>query len=127
VLGKLNVDQSEVRTLTQQQQAARCATTSRNRRSPGATQPGSRTLVYRLTDSFRSARAAVPSVEDAVAQAEHSAARLKPPIPVSSRKALAAAVANACRSLAFSGDYQVIGTKTRESTEPHRGRHAQRS
>jgi outer membrane protein TolC len=118
VLGKLNVDQSEVRTLTQQQQAGTLRNDLAKQKINLARLTGlPPNAGYRLTDSFPFSPAAVPSVEDAVAQAEQQRADLKAAQSQveAAAKALAAARSERLPSLAFSGDYQVIGTNPAES------------
>ncbi len=118
VLGKLNVDQSEVRTLTQQQQISTLRNDLAKQKINLARLTGlAPNASYRLTDSFPFSPAAVPSVEDAVAQAEQQRADLKAAQSQveAAAKALAAARSERLPSLAFSGDYQVIGTNPAES------------
>jgi len=118
VLGKLNVDQSQVRTLTQQQQII----TLRNdlakqkinlARLTGLTpNPG-----YQLTDSFPFSPAPVGSVDAAVTKAEQQRADLKAAQfqVEAAAKALAAARAERLPSAAVSGDYELIGTNPAHS------------
>jgi len=118
VLGKLNVDQSQVRTLTQQQQMI----TLRNdlakqkinlaRLTGLAPDPG-----YELTDSFPFSPAPVADVDAAVAQAQRQRADLKAAESQvdAAAKALSAARAERLPSVGVSGDYQVIGTNPAHS------------
>jgi outer membrane protein TolC len=113
VLGKLNLDQSQVRSLIQQQQM----TTLRNdlakqkinlaRLTGLPPNPG-----YQLTDNFPFSPAPVENVEAAVTQAEKQRADLKAAQAQvdAATKALAAARAERLPSVAVSGDYEVIGT-----------------
>jgi outer membrane protein TolC len=118
VLAQLNVDQNQVRTLTQQQQII----TLRNdltkqkinlaRLTGLAPNPG-----YQLTDSFPFSPAPVQDVEAAVAQAEQQRADLKAAQSQveAAAKALSAARAERLPSVAVSGDYEVIGTNPAQS------------
>ncbi|MGP8248193.1 MAG: TolC family protein [Bryobacteraceae bacterium] len=118
VLGRLNVDQSQLRTLAQQQQII----TLRNdldkqkinlaRLTGLPPDPG-----YRLTDSFPFSPAPVQNVNDAVAQAERQRADLKAAQSQveAAARALSAARAERLPSLSVSGDYQVIGTNPAEA------------
>ena len=118
VLGKLNVDQSQVRTLTQQQQII----TLRNdlakqkinlARITGLTpNPG-----YQLTDNFPFSPTPVGGVDAAVAKAEQQRADLKAAQyqVEAAAKALAAARAERLPSAAVSGDYELIGTNPAHS------------
>jgi outer membrane protein TolC len=118
VLGRLDVDQSQVRTLTQQQQII----TLRNDLAKQkinlarlAGLPGN--ADYQLTDSFPFSPAPVESVDAAVAQAAQQRADLKAAQSQveAAAKALSAARAERLPSLAVSGDYQVIGTNPAQS------------
>ena len=113
VLGKLNVDQNQVRTLTQQQQL----TTLRNDLAKQKINLARLTGLppnpnYELTDKFPYSPAPVNTVEEAIARAERERSDLKAAeaqVDAASR-ALAAARAERLPSLSLSGDYQVIGT-----------------
>jgi len=118
VLAQLNVDQSQVRTLTQQQQII----TLRNdlakqkinlaRLTGLPPNPG-----YQLTDSFPFSPAPVETVDTAVAQAEQQRADLKAAQSQveAAARALAAARAERLPTAAISGDYEVIGTNPAQS------------
>ena len=118
VLGQLNVDQSQVRTLTQQQQMI----TLRNDLAKQKINLARLTGLppnpdYQLTDSFSFSAASVPKVEDAVAQAERERADLKAAESQveAASKALSAARAQRLPSLALSGNYEVIGINPAQS------------
>jgi outer membrane protein TolC len=118
VLGKLNVDQSQVKTLTQQQQII----TLRNDLAKQKINLARLTGLppndgYQLTDSFPFAPAPVQNVDAAVTQAEQQRADLKSAQSQveAAAKALAAARAERLPSLAVSGDYEVIGTVPSQS------------
>jgi outer membrane protein TolC len=112
VLGRLNVDQNQVRALTQQQQII----TLRNDLSKQKINLARLTglppnAAYELTDSFPFSPAPVQSVDDAVAQAEKQRSDLKAAQSrvEAAQRALAAARAERLPSLAVSADYGVIG------------------
>src|SRR5580658_10183696 len=118
VLGKLNVDQSQVKTLTQQQQII----TLRNDLSKQKINLARLTGLppndgYSLTDSFPFAPAPVQNVDAAVTQAEQQRADLKSAQSQveAAAKALAAARAERLPSASVSGYYEVIGTTPTES------------
>jgi len=118
VLGRLSVDQSQLRTLTQQQQII----TLRNdldkqkinlaRLTGLPPDPG-----YQLIDRFPFSPAPVQNVNDALAQAERQRADLKAAQSQveAAARALSATRAERLPSLSVSGDYQVIGTNPAES------------
>jgi outer membrane protein TolC len=113
VLGKLNVDQSQVRALTQQQQII----TLRNdlakqkinlaRMAGLAPKPN-----YELTDRFTYSPVPLTNVEEAVARAEQERPDLKAAEEQvkAAEKALAAARAERLPSLGVSVQYEYIGT-----------------
>ncbi len=118
VLGKLNVDQNQVRTLTQQQQIITLRNDLAKQKINLARLAGlPPNPAYELTDNFPFSPAPIASVEDAVAQAEQQRADLKAAESQveAAAKALSAARAERLPSLAISGDYQVIGTNPSES------------
>jgi len=118
VLGRLNVDQSQLQTLAQQQQII----TLRNDLSKQKINLARLIGVppnadYRLSDSFPFMAAPVQSVNDAVTRAEQQRADLKAAesqVEAASR-ALAAARAERLPSASVSGYYEVIGTTPAES------------
>jgi len=118
VLAQLNVDQSQVRTLTQQQQII----TLRNdlakqkinlARLTGLPPNGG----YELTDDFPFSPAPVESVDAAVARAEQQRADLKAAQSQveAAAKALSAARAERLPSAAVTGDYEAIGVNPAHS------------
>ena len=118
VLGRLNVDQSQVRTLTQQQQIITLRNDLAKQKINLARLTGlAPNAGYQLTDSFPFSPAAPQSVDAAVAQAEEQRADLKAAQSQveAARKALSAARAQRLPSVAVSGDYQVIGTNPAQS------------
>ena len=118
VLGRLNVDQSQVRTLTQQQQIITLRNDLAKQKINLARLTGlAPNAGYQLTDSFPFSPAAPQSVDAAVAQAEQQRADLKSAQSQveAARKALSAARAQRLPSVAVSGDYQVIGTNPAQS------------
>lgn len=113
VLGKLNVDQSQVRTLTQQQQI----TTLRNELAKEKINLARLTGLppnpdYQLTDQFGFSPAPVASVDAAIAQAEQQRPDLKAAQAQveAAERALAAARAERLPSVSLSGDYELVGT-----------------
>jgi outer membrane protein TolC len=113
VLGRLNVDQSQVQTLTQQQQII----TLRNDLAKQKINLARLTGLppnpdYQLTDSFPFSPAPVESVADALARAEQQRSDLKAAQSQvdAARKALAAARAEHLPSLSLSGYYEAIGS-----------------
>jgi outer membrane protein TolC len=118
VLGRLNVDQSQVRTLTQQQQIITLRNDLAKQKINLARLTGlPPNAAYQLTDSFPFSPAPVQSVEAAVAQAEQQRADLKAAQSQmeAAAKALSAARAERLPSAAVSGDYEVIGTNPAHS------------
>jgi outer membrane protein TolC len=118
VLGRLNVDQSQVRTLTGQQQIITLRNDLAKQKINLARLTGlAPNAGYQLTDSFPFSPAPVPSVDAAVAQAEQQRADLKAAQSQveAAAKALSAARAERLPSVAVSGDYQVIGTNPAQS------------
>jgi outer membrane protein TolC len=118
VLGRLNVDQSEVQTLTQQQQII----TLRNDLAKQKINLARLTGLppnpdYALTDTFSFSPAPVMTVSDALARAEQQRFDLKAAQSQveAAAKALAAARAQRAPSLSVSGYYEVIGTNPAES------------
>ena len=118
VLGKLNVDQNQVRTLTQQQQIITLRNDLAKQKINLARLAGlPPNPAYELTDSFPFSPAPVQSVDEAVARAEERRADLKAAQSQvdAAVKALSAARAERLPSLSVSGDYQVIGTNPSQS------------
>jgi outer membrane protein TolC len=118
VLGQLNVDQSQVRTLTQQQQVITLRNDLAKQKINLARLTGlPPNAGYQLTDTFPFSPAPVPNVEAAVAQAAQQRADLKAAQSQveAAAKALSAARAERLPSLAVSGNYEVIGTNPAQS------------
>jgi outer membrane protein TolC len=118
VLGRLNVDQSQVRALTQQQQMITLRNDLAKQKINLARLTGlAPNAGYQLTDSFPFSPAPVQSVDAAVAQAELQRADLKAAQSQveAAAKALSAARAQRLPSAAISGDYEVIGTNPAQS------------
>jgi outer membrane protein TolC len=118
VLAQLNVDQNQVRTLTQQQQSITLQNDLAKQKINLARLTGlPPNAGYELTDSFPFSAAPVPSVDDAVAQAERQRADLKAAQAQvdAAEKARSAARAERLPSVAVSGDYEVIGTNPAQS------------
>ena len=118
VLGRLNVDQSQVRALTQQQQIITLRNDLAKQKINLARLTGlAPNADYRLTDSFPFSPAPVRSVDAAVAQAVQQRADLKAAQfqVEAAAKALSAAHAERLPSVEVSGDYQVIGTNPAQS------------
>ena len=118
VLGRLNVDQSQVQTLTQQQQIITLRNDLAKQKINLARLTGlAPNADYRLTDSFPFSPAPVRDVNDAVTQAEQQRADLKAAQAQveAAAKALSAARAERMPSASVSGYYEVIGTNPAES------------
>jgi outer membrane protein TolC len=118
VLGKLNVDQSQVKTLTQQQQIITLRTDLAKQKINLARLTGlPPNDGYQLTDTFPFSPAPVQNVDAAVAQAVQQRADLKAAQSQveAAAKALAAARAERLPSVAVSGDYEVIGVNPSQS------------
>ena len=118
VLGRLNVDQSQVQTLTQQQQII----TLRNDLAKQKINLARLTGLppnpdYELTDTFGFSPAPVLTVGDALAKAAQQRSDLKAAESQveAARKALSAARAEHIPSLSVSGYYEAIGTNPAES------------
>jgi outer membrane protein TolC len=118
VLGKLNVDQSQVKSLTQQQQII----TLRNDLAKQKINLARITGIppndgYQLTDSFPFSPAPVQGVDAAVARAEQQRPDLKAAQSQveAAAKAVAAARAERLPSVSVSGDYEAIGTNPAHS------------
>jgi outer membrane protein TolC len=118
VLGRLNVDQSQVQTLTQQQQII----TLRNDLAKQKINLARLTGLppnpdYELIDTFAFSPAPVLTVGDALARAEQQRSDLKAAQSQveAARKALAAARAEHMPSLSVSGYYEAIGTNPARS------------
>ncbi len=118
VLGRLNVDQSQLQTLAQQQQIITLRNDLAKQKINLARLTGlAPTADYQLTDSFPFSPAPVRTVNDAVAQAGQQRADLKAAqLHVeAAAKALSAARAERLPSASVSGYYEVIGTNPAES------------
>ncbi len=118
VLAQLNVDQNQVRTLTQQQQIITLRNDLAKQKINLARLTGlPPNAGYQLTDSFPFSPAPVQDVDAAVAQAELQRADLKAAQAQveAAEKALSAARAERLPSVAVSGDYQLIGTNPAQS------------
>jgi outer membrane protein TolC len=118
VLGRLNVDQSQVRALTQQQQTITLRNDLAKQKINLARLTGlAPNAGYQLTDSFPFNPAPVESVDAAVTQAERQRADLKAARfqVEAAAKALSAARAQRLPSAAISGNYEVIGTNPAQS------------
>ena len=118
VLGRLNVDQSQVQALTRQQQII----TLRNDLAKQKINLARLTGLppnpdYELTDTFAFSPAPVLTVADALARAAGQRSDLKAAESQveAARKALAAARAEHLPSLSVSGYYEAIGTNPAES------------
>jgi len=112
VLGKLNLDQSQVRTLTQQQQIITLRNDLAKQKINLARLVGlPPNATYQLTDRFSFSPAPVPNVDEAVAAAEQRRPDLKAAEQQvqAAERALAAARAERLPSLAISADYERIG------------------
>jgi outer membrane protein TolC len=118
VLGRLNVDQSQLQTLAQQQQLITLRNDVAKQKINLARLTGlPPNPDYLLTDSFPFSPAPMQSVGDALARAEQQRADLKAAKSQveAATKALAAARAERLPSLSLSGYYEVIGTNPAES------------
>ncbi len=112
VVGKLSVDQNQVRTLIQRQQIITLRNDLAKQKINLARLAGlPPNPSYVLTDTFSFRPAPVRTVEEAVAQAEQQRADLKAAQAqvVAAEKALAAARSERLPSLALSSAYEVIG------------------
>src|ERR1035438_6036327 len=118
VLAQLNVDQSQVRTLTQQQQMITLRNDLAKQKINLARLTGlPPSPAYQLTDSFPFEPAPVQNVDAAVDRAVQQRADLKAAQSQveAAAKALTAARAERLPSAAVSGSYQVIGTNPSQS------------
>jgi outer membrane protein TolC len=118
VLGQLNVDQSQVQTLTQQQQIITLRNDLAKQKINLARLTGlAANAGYQLTDNFPFSPAPVQNVNAAVAQAEQQRADLKAAKSQveAAAKALSAARAERLPSASVSGYYEVIGTNPAQS------------
>jgi outer membrane protein TolC len=117
-LGRLNVDQSQLQTLAQQQQIITLRNDLAKQKINLARLTGlAPTADYQLTDSFPFSPAPVRTVNEAVAQAGQQRADLKAAQQhvEAAAKALSAARAERLPSASVSGYYEVIGTNPAES------------
>jgi outer membrane protein TolC len=118
VLGKLNLDQSQVKTLTQQQQIITLRNDLAKQKINLARLTGlPPNAGYQLTDSFAFSPAPLPNVDAAMAQAVQQRADLKAAQSQvdAAAKALSAARAERLPSVAVTADYEVIGTNPSQS------------
>jgi outer membrane protein TolC len=118
VLGRLNVDQNQVRSLTQQQQLITLRNDLAKQKISLARLTGlPPNADYELTDTFPFSPAPVGTVEEALAQAGKQRSDLKAAEAQveAAAKALSAARAERLPSLSVSADYQRIGTKPPDS------------
>jgi outer membrane protein TolC len=118
VLGKLSVDQSQVRTLTQQQQIITLRNDLAKQKINLARLTGlAPNDAYQLTDGFAFSPAPVQTADAAVALAEQQRADLKAAKAQveAADKAVAAARAERLPSLAVSGYYEAIGVNPGQS------------
>jgi outer membrane protein TolC len=119
VLGKLNVDQSQVRSLSQQQQIITLRNDLAKQKINLARMTGlPPNPDYQLTDNFPFSPAPVTNLEDALAQAEKERADVKAAQAQveAAAKALSAARAERLPSGSVSGDYEVIGASPTSSS-----------
>ncbi len=113
VLGRLNVDQSQLQTLAQQQQIITLRNDLAKQKINLARMVGlPPNAGYQLTDSFPFAPAPFGGVDEAVARAEQQRSDLKAAESQleAARKALSAARAERLPSASLSGYYEAIGT-----------------
>jgi len=113
VLGQLNVDQSQVRSLSQQQQMITLRNDLAKQKINLARMTGlPPNPDYQLTDTFPFSPAPVTKLEDALAQAERERADVKAAQAQleAAAKALSAARAQRLPSVSVSGDYERVGT-----------------
>lgn len=118
VLGRLNVDQNQVRALTQQQQIITLHNDLAKQKINLARIVGlPANPNYELTDRFPFSPAPEHNVDEALAQAEKQRADLKAAEAQveAATRALAAARAERLPSISLSGYYEVIGTNPAQS------------
>ncbi len=118
VLGRLNVDQSQLQTLAQQQQIITLRNELAKQKINLARITGlPPNAAYQLTDRFPFSPAPVQSVNDAVTHAEQQRADLKAAQSQveAAERSLAAARAERIPSASVSGYYEAIGTNPAES------------
>jgi len=118
VLGRLNVDQSQLQTLAQQQQIITLRNDLAKQKINLARLTGLEPNAdYQLTDSFPFNPAPVQSLGDAIARAEQQRADLKAAQSQveAAAKSLAAARAERVPSASVGGYYEVIGTNPAQS------------
>jgi outer membrane protein TolC len=118
VLGRLNVDQSQLQTLAQQQQIITLRNDLAKQQINLARLTGlPPNADYQLSDSFPFSPAPVQSVDEALARAQQQRADLKAAQSQveAAAKALAAARAERLPSASVSGYYEVIGSNPAES------------
>ncbi|MGB6947263.1 MAG: TolC family protein [Bryobacteraceae bacterium] len=118
VLGRLNVDQSQLQTLAQQQQIITLRNDLAKQKINLARLTGlPPSAQYQLSDQFPFSPAPVESVDDALKHAEQQRADLKAAQAQveAAARALAAARAERVPSASVSGYYEAIGTNPAES------------
>ncbi|HEY1754473.1 MAG TPA: TolC family protein [Bryobacteraceae bacterium] len=118
VLAQLDVDQNQVRMLTQQQQIITLRNDLAKQKINLARLTGlPPNADYQLADNFSFSPAPVQSVDAAVAQAKQQRADLKAAQAQveAAAKALSAARAERLPSVSVNGDYEVIGTNPAQS------------
>lgn len=118
VLGRLNVDQSQLQTLAQQQQIITLRNDLAKQKINLARLTGlPPSAQYQLTDQFPFSPEPVESVDDALKRAEQQRADLKAAQAQveAATRALAAARAERVPSASVSGYYEAIGTNPAES------------
>ncbi|HTW68013.1 MAG TPA: TolC family protein [Bryobacteraceae bacterium] len=118
VLGRLNVDQSQLQTLAQQQQVITLRNDLAKLKINLARLTGlPPNAEYQLTDNFSFSPVPVQSVDDAIKRAEQQRADLKAAESQveAAARALAAARAERVPSASVSGYYEVIGTNPSDS------------
>lgn len=115
VLGKLNVDQNQVRMLTQQQQVITLRNDLAKQKINLARITGlPPNANYQLTDTFAFTPAPVQSIEAALAQAENRRPDLKAAQAQveAAERALSAARAERLPAASVSGDYELVGNSS---------------
>ncbi len=118
VLGRLNLDQSQVQTLIQQQQIITLRNDLAKQKINLARLTGlPPTADYQLTDSFPYSAAPVQNVNDALTRAQQQRSDLKAAQAQvdAAARALAAARAERLPSASVSGNYEAIGTNPAQS------------
>jgi outer membrane protein TolC len=122
VLGRLSVDQNQVRSLTQQQQLITLRNDLAKQKINLARLTGlPPTADYQLMDSFPFSPAPVQSVDDAIAQAKRQRSDLRAAEAQveAATRALSAARAERLPSVGVSADYELIGTNPARSRQTY--------